>query len=363
MREFKKYIFLASIISFSGLQAGATGLNILYKDLTIFMDNIAVLEDYLKSDGTIGVPISRNSDVAGAQQLATELMKMVAPLYASLFRSAQSGTQTVSGSGTQDPDTVVGAAGIQLVQTYQQTFTKYVSRYGTSGKPYQTLQFGSLFLPLLLAKNVLKNDLSTLGLTNIAGLTASQVTPQLLAHAQALQTAFIAFQNFIKSRPENLQAPLSLAAVPPLLVGYDTFNRYATAILQYKQGTGVASLANSYIAAHFTDTALVGAANLAAVNRQVVAFNKLYKKTDAYFTVYKMWALYVPLRYLELQFLKNQTVGSANLYMSLYQKTLSALQGMSSSLPAPYAGQCADSVCEFQVVYQLAKNVATDYQQ
>lgn len=287
----------------------------------------------------------------------TAMMALANPFYEAL-----SGSNSVT---AQDPNSLTSG----VVTQYQTLFSQYIKNYGTSTVQYLLLEFGSLFLPLLYAKNILNKDLQGLpAYLSIDALTAANITPSMLAHASSFEEAYQSFESYINSLPASFVAPFPLA----LLVGYTRFDSYAAKILSFKEQVlhpPVITTADKYILAHFGDAQLsvLDPSQLDPSNPQnlLAAFRKTYTSADTYYNAYQAWAAYVPLRYRELQFLNalkssteicdSRVLAQAKIYLRSFPALFASFQQTQNGLNEPYATQFSDLIQEFQVVYQLAR--------
>lgn len=347
------FVGLAAFLPFKG---AAISVSDLTQQVDQCIDELSELEKSITSDGTILLPI------ADEYQARQQLIQLGMPFYSAIFGLNAKQWDII----TQDPATLKK----ETVGEYKRLFVQYEKLYGTKTDWYETLEFGNLFLPLLLAKNILSKNISLLRVGSTGDITADIVTPELQLKAQIFQNCYKAFKPFVRSMSSILKNGLSVEKVLPILNGYTSFDTYATKILGFKsqdraQSVASKSSADQYIRDNFGDAALVSVNSFADLEKKVLLFKGdgkdkqgLYTASDAYYAVYEMWAAYVPLRYYELQFLNDQTKEHANLFMNNFPTVIKDLQQAAAlGLSEPYLTQYNDLVIEFQMVYQLAKSV------
>ncbi len=191
-------------------------------------------------------------------------------------------------------------------------------------------------------------------------ITVSNPTVQLKGSAESYLVAYTGMTNFLSKNASfnNFLAPL-------VMVGYKEFSLYAQAVLNATPvvvvpivvAPGVPLVGNSkadqFIQKNFGDATLEKM-SISKMTSLVKQFNKIYKSSDSAYYVYQMWAVYVPARYWELQYLKNS---SAKISTTLQSKFDAAFQAyfatynqLQNKLPKPYGQECSELLQEFQLV-------------
>lgn len=353
----KKYVMMVvGLIVLLPFKSASTTLFDLTQDLEQCIDQLAELEKSVNPDGTILLKVT--DEYKDRQQL----IQLGMPFYSTIF-----GLDTKQWDiTTQDPATLKK----EMVEEYKRLFLQYEKLYGTKTDWYETLEFGNLFLRLLLAKNILRKNILMLQVGTAGDIEQSMVTPELLIKAQTFQACYKAFQLFVRSMSSRLENGVSVTKVIPVLQGYSSFNTYANKIIGFQmdnvtQAVSSENAADNFIRQNFGDSALVSSDSFADLKGKILLFkgdgaNKkaLYSASDTYYAVYEMWAAYVPLRYYELLFLNDQNKEHANLFMGNFPSAVKDLHQVAAlGLSEPYLTQYNDLMIEFQMVYQIAKSV------
>lgn len=275
-----------------------------------------------------------------------------------------------SDAGATDPDSFTA----QQAQAYQAAFAEYEKKEGTPGSSYLTYKFGSLFLPALAAKNVLETDLLSLAVDEPDDLVAAEVKPALVTDAQNFTQSFDALQAFLATASSSFKSllPAHLLSQYQELVPFAVkISSLASAALQPETPNPnppvppatVVTSADSFVLNNFSDKNL-STLSLDQVNALVNSFTATYDSTDTYYSEYKVWAAYVPVRYRQLDLLsklendESASVVSAaatafrinylNGFRPVYLKEMTAVHGS-------YASLLSAAALEFGVTDALAR--------
>lgn len=275
-----------------------------------------------------------------------------------------------SDTGATDPDSFTA----QQAQIYQTSFSDYVKKEGTTGAAYLTYKFGSLILPALAAKNVLETDLLSLGVGEPDDLVATELKPALVTDAQNFTQSFDALQTFLNTAPSSFKSPLPahlLSQYQELVPFAAKISSLASAALQPEtpnpnppvSPAPVVTSADAFIMKNFSDKNL-STLSLNQVNTLVAGFTATYDSSDTYYSEYKVWAAYVPVRYRQLDLLnklendESASVVSAaatafrvnylNGFLRIYREEMNAVHGS-------YASLLSAAALEFGVTDALAR--------
>ena len=354
-----------------------------YTEFTAFAQKVISFKDQIDLPSAPQPPVV---SLKTAPELAMDAL--VGSLYKGLL-----GTDSTDG---MDPDKLTS----DQVSDYTAQFALYEKQNGAAGKQYLYYKFGSLFLPLLLAKNGLEKDLIGMNSGDSEDIQYSDVTSAIKKDAQSFLDAYELFKAFIKV-PSASVWPVSA----DIYKGYEEFVPYAKTIVSLKPPivpiivppivlpvtppvnppivlpvTPPVNLpivlpvtppvnppvvlpvnppvakgpAHSFILKNFGDSN-ISSLSADAMQSLLTAFGKTYELSDDFYSEYQMWAAYVPTRYWELQLLAGVT-GAANAFSLTYLNNFKPVYAKNSnSLSDPYAAQLAAMALEFSVAYAIAR--------
>jgi hypothetical protein len=309
----------------------------LYKDITSCVEKIISLKDQIGGAHTLSLP---SVPVKSAYEIAMD--GIVEPLYSDL-----------SGKGTGEIDKLTSTQ----VDAYTTQFALYESQEGTGAGQYVYYKFGSLFLPLLVAKNVFENDLLGMNVTDPDDIQDSEVTAVIKKDAQVFLDTYKKFNAFITTVSSTTVLPVSA----DVYKNYEELVPYASKVVALQQSVAPVQppiqpqiSADSFILNNFGDSKL-SALSFGEVQTLLAQFSNTFASSDSFSSEYQMWAAYVPTRYWELQLLAGNT-GAATAFTATYLNTFkSAYANNSLKVRETYKTQLNDIALEFSISYALAR--------
>lgn len=311
-----------------------------YSEVTLCAEKIISFKDQIALSGSQTLlPVPAKSDVEKAMDA------IVGTIYSNLSEK--------SGGDSEDYDKLTS----EKVNAYKAQFAIYESKKGSSAKQYVYYKFGSLFLPLLLAKNTFETDLRGMNVIDSNDIQDSKVTSAIKKDAQAFLDTYKVFTAFVTTVSPAIALPVSSRVYKK----YDEIVPYANKVLAAASVVKPQPIpavvpvpADSFILKNFGDSNL-NSLSFGDVQTLLSQFAQAYGSSDVFYNEYQMWAAYVPTRYWELQLLAGSE-GAANAFTATYLNTFRPTYAKNGTVvQEPYKSQLNEMALEFSITYAIAR--------